>query len=71
MKGVIANNSRSIRTRGGILNHGRTIRARGDTSNHGTVRTKGGVQNCRTRDAVHTSYLKLNETMDDNAGSNE
>ena len=33
--------------------------------------TRGGVQNCRTRDAAHTSHSQLNETMDNNAGTNE
>ena len=59
--------------RGGISNHGRPNRTRGGISNHGrrAVRTRGGVQNCRTRDAAHTSHSQLNKTMDDNAGSNE
>ena len=35
------------------------------------MRTRGGVQNCRTRDAAHTSHSQLKETMDNNAGSNE
>ena len=71
-KGGISDHCRTIRTRGGISNHGRAIRTRGGISSHGrrTVRTRGGVQNCRTRDAAHTSHLQLNETMDNNAGSN-
>ena len=35
------------------------------------MRTRGGVQNCRTTDAAHTSRSQLNETMDNNAGTNE
>ena len=35
------------------------------------MRTRGGVQNCKTRDAAHTSHSQLNETMDNNAGTNE
>ena len=60
----------TIRTRGGISNHGRTIRTRRDISNHGkrTVMTRGRVQNCRTRDAAHTSHSQLNKTMGNNAG---
>ena len=48
----------SIKTRGGNLNHGRTIRTIGGISNHGrrTMKTRGGVQNCWTRDAAHTSH---------------
>ena len=35
------------------------------------MRTRRGVQNCRTRDAAHTSHLQLKETMNNTAGSNE
>ena len=35
------------------------------------MRIRGGAQNCRTRDAAHTPHLQLNETMDNNAVSNE
>ena len=35
------------------------------------METRRGVQNCRARDTVHTSESQPNETMDDNAGSNE
>ena len=35
------------------------------------MRTRGGVQYCRTRDAAHISHLQLNKMMDNNAGSNE
>ena len=33
--------------------------------------TRGGVQNCRTRDAAQTSHSQLNEIIDSNAGTNE
>ena len=35
------------------------------------MKTRGGVQNCRTRDAADTSHSQLTETMDNNAGTNE
>ena len=33
--------------------------------------TRGGVQNCRTRDAAQTSHSQLNKIIDSNAGTNE
>ena len=65
--------SKCSKTRGALSNHGRTIRTRGGISKHArkTVRTRGEVQNCRTRDAAHTCHSQLNETMGNNAGSNK
>ena len=75
-KREISNHGRTIRTRWGISNYMKTIRTREGISNHGknrrrTVKTRGGVQNYRRRDTAHTSHSKLNETMDNNGGSNE
>ena len=35
------------------------------------MRTRGGVQNCKTRDTAHTFHSQLYKTMDSNAGTNE
>ena len=57
------------KTRGGNSNCGRTFRTRGGISKHwrGTVRTRGGVQSCRTKKAAYNSRLQLKETKDNSA----
>ena len=58
--------NRPFRRAGGNSNCGRTIRTTGGISKHwrGTVRTRGGIQSCRTKKAAYNSHLQLNKTKD-------